>query len=72
MLRSLVVLPSRRGAGYGRMLVERLETVASGGVERIHLLTNGVQSFFRALGYVEADRAAAPAVIVARRQRLCA
>lgn len=28
LLRSLVVLPTRRGKGYGRMLVERLEGVA--------------------------------------------
>lgn len=41
LLRSLVVLPTRRGKGYGRMLVERLEGVADGAVDRLHLLTSG-------------------------------
>ena len=32
LFRSLVVLPTRRGKGYGRMLVERLEGVTDGAV----------------------------------------
>ncbi|KEQ54782.1 GNAT family N-acetyltransferase [Sphingobium chlorophenolicum] len=68
LLRSLVVLPTRRGQGYGRMLVERLERVADGTVERLHLLTNGSAEFFRGLGYVDADRDAAPAFIAATAQ----
>ena len=68
LLRSLVVLPTRRGQGYGRMLVERLERVADGTVERLHLLTNGGAEFFRGLGYVDADRDAAPAFIAATAQ----
>ncbi|EQB01169.1 GNAT family N-acetyltransferase [Sphingobium indicum] len=68
LLRSLVVLPTRRGRGYGRMLVERLEGVADGAVERLHLLTNGTGEFFRRLGYADADRGAAPAFIAATAQ----
>lgn len=68
LLRSLVVLASRRGKGYGRMLVERLEGVTDGAVERLHLLTNGSAEFFRGLGYVDADRDAAPAFITATAQ----
>lgn len=68
LLRSLVVLPTRRGQGYGRMLVERLEGVADGAVDRLHLLTSGTAEFFRALGYVDADRDQAPAFIVATAQ----
>lgn len=68
LLRSLVVLPTRRGKGYGRMLVERLEGVADGAVERLHLLTSGTGELFRQLGYVDADRDAAPAFIAATAQ----
>lgn len=68
LLRSLVVLPTRRSKGYGRMLVERLEGVADGAVERLHLLTDGSAEFFRGLGYVDADRDAAPAFITATAQ----
>jgi len=68
LLRSLVVLPTRRGKGYGRMLVERLEGVADGAVERLHLLTSGTGEFFRRLGYTDADRDAAPAFIAATAQ----
>ncbi|AOR80265.1 GNAT family N-acetyltransferase [Novosphingobium resinovorum] len=68
LLRSLVVLPTRRGKGYGRMLVERLEEIADGAVERLHLLTSGTGEFFRRLGYAEADRDAAPAFIAATAQ----
>lgn len=68
LLRSLVVLPTRRGRGYGRMLVERLEGATDGAVERLHLLTNGSAEFFRGLGYVDTDRDAAPAFIAATAQ----
>ncbi|MGN6376885.1 MAG: GNAT family N-acetyltransferase [Sphingomonas sp.] len=68
LLRSLVVLPTRRGEGYGRILVERLEGVADGAVKRLHLLTSGTGEFFRRLGYAHADRDAAPAFIAATAQ----
>jgi N-acetylglutamate synthase-like GNAT family acetyltransferase len=62
------VLPTRRGKGYSRILVERLEGVAERAVERLHLLTSGTGEFFRRLGYVDADRDAAPAFIAATAQ----
>lgn len=68
LLRSLVLLPSRRGLGHGRELVERLERCVAGAVERLHLLTNTAAPFFRANGYVDADRATAPAPIAASRE----
>lgn len=68
LLRSLVVLPSQRGRGYGRTLVERLEKVVEGAVDRLHLLTTGPARLFRELGYVEADRSEAPASISATAQ----
>jgi amino-acid N-acetyltransferase len=68
LLRSLIVLPTRRGQGYGRMLVERLEGIAEDVVERLHLLTSGTGEFFRKLGYVYADRDQAPAFIAATAQ----
>lgn len=68
LLRSLVVLPTRCGQGHGRMLVERLEGIIDGAVERLHLLTNDTAEFFRALGYVDADRERAPAYIATTAQ----
>lgn len=61
LLRSLVVLPSRKRQGHGGLLVAHAEAVARrDGVERLHLLTTTVADFFRARGYRDADRAAAP------------
>lgn len=69
LLRSLVVLRSRRGQGNGRRLVELVEGVARmDGVHRLHLLTKGAAQFFCDLGYIPADRLAAPAVIAASAQ----
>ena len=68
LLRSLIVLPTRRGQGYGRMLVERLEGIADDAVERLHLLTSGTGEFFRKLGYVDAARDQAPVFIAATAQ----
>lgn len=68
LLNSPVVLPTRRGQGYGQLLVERLESVVDDSVERLHLLTSGTGEFFRRLGYVDADRDAAPAFISATAQ----
>ena len=68
LLRSLVVLPSRRGAGHGQAIVRALEAVAAGDVARLHLLTTDAAPFFRALGYADADRARAPDPISATAQ----
>ncbi|MEN2787047.1 arsenic resistance N-acetyltransferase ArsN2 [Sphingomonas qilianensis] len=64
LLRSLVVLHDRRGAGLGRRIIAAVEREAlTLGVRRLHLLTTTAAPFFRACRYVEADRASAPAAI---------
>lgn len=69
LLRSLVVKRPYLRQGYGRLLVERLEELCGDGtIERLHLLTIGAAPFFRRLGYVDADRATAPASITASRE----
>ena len=69
LLRSIVILADRRGHGLGRTLVTTLEQQARNrGVERLHLLTTTAASFFRALGYTDADRGAAPQAVAASRE----
>jgi amino-acid N-acetyltransferase len=68
LVRSLVVLPSRRGSGHGSTLVARLEAVLPGEVERLHLLTATAAPFFRRLGYADSDRRQAPDAIAATEQ----
>lgn len=64
LLRSLVVLPSRKRQGHGGLLVAHVEAAARrGGAKRLHLLTTTVADFFRARGYRDVDRAAAPSAI---------
>jgi N-acetylglutamate synthase-like GNAT family acetyltransferase len=64
LLRSLVVAPAWRGAGVGGGLVRRLEEAAGAwGVGRWWLLTTTAEAFFRAQGFVEMPRAAAPPAI---------
>jgi N-acetylglutamate synthase-like GNAT family acetyltransferase len=66
LLRSLVVMNGRRGQGYGRQLVERLEVLARhGDIERLHLLTTTAAPFFPVLDYAITDRASTPASIAA-------
>jgi N-acetylglutamate synthase-like GNAT family acetyltransferase len=67
LLRSLVVLPSRRGHGHGVRLVRDVESMLAGHV-RLHLLTNTATDFFRALGFAEAARAEAPDNIASTQQ----
>lgn len=69
LLRSLVVMPSRRGQGYGAYLLGRVEACAGAAdVERLHLLTTTAAQFFSAHGYCTADRATAPAQVAASAQ----
>ena len=69
LLRSVVVLLDRRGAGVGRAIVAALEQNALElGVQRLHLLTTTAAPFFRAMGYAAADRQAAPSAIAASRE----
>lgn len=69
LLRSIVILADRRGHGFGRTLVTTIELQARNrGVERLHLLTTTAAPFFRALGYTDADRGAAPRAVAASRE----
>jgi amino-acid N-acetyltransferase len=61
LLRSLVVVPARRGAGLGGRLVDELERRAAGwGVRRWWLLTTTAEAFFAARGFRVVERSAAP------------
>jgi len=69
LLRSLVVLADRRGAGIGRALIAALEQEARElGVQRLHLLTTTAAPFFSTMGYAPSDRHAAPPAIAASRE----
>ncbi len=61
LLRSLVVVKSARGRGYGTAIRAALEAEArSEGVETIYLLTTTAAEFFAAAGYARTDRSEAP------------
>ena len=63
-LRSLVVAVEHRSAGLGTALVEHAERYArASGARSLFLLTTTVPGFFARLGYVVADRSAAPVTI---------
>ncbi len=69
LLRSLVVLQSRKRLGHGGLLVAHAEAHARrDGVNRLHLLTTSVADFFRARGYRPAGRADAPPAIAGTAQ----
>jgi N-acetylglutamate synthase-like GNAT family acetyltransferase len=60
-LRSVAVLGTARGHGLGRALVEHaLAEARAAGAREAWLLTETAESFFAALGWVRADRSAAP------------
>lgn len=64
LLRSLAVDEATRGRGCGRRLVAEAEQYAArNGVQSLYLLTTTAEEFFRRLGYVRIDRAAAPEAI---------
>ena len=57
LLRSLAVAPGFRNRGLGRDLVARLEKDASEhGVQRLVLLTETAEQFFKSVGYVRINR----------------
>jgi amino-acid N-acetyltransferase len=57
LLRSLVVAPEQQKRGVARDLVARLELDAQAqGIQRLVLLTETGESFFRRLGYAITDR----------------
>lgn len=69
LLRSVVVVSDRRGAGIGRALVAALENEARElGVQRLHLLTTTAAPFFGTMAYAPSDRHAAPPAIAASRE----
>jgi len=69
LLRSLVVEPSERGTGGGRLLVAAAEEHAhSQGVRSVYLLTTTAERFFGRLGFRRVDRDSAPATIRATRE----
>jgi arsenate reductase len=66
LIRSFVVLPGRRGKGYGRAMAQMLERLAEeDGARNLHLLTTGAAAFFEKAGYEKRDRSEVPAAIAA-------
>lgn len=64
LLRSLAVVPERRGFGEGQQLLAHAEREAwAKGVRTIYLLTTTAEDFFSKYGYARASREAAPAAI---------
>lgn len=69
LIRSLVIIQSRRGQGLGKVAVEvLLEQARLNGARRAYLLTTSAKSFFQRSRFREIDRATAPAVILQTRQ----
>jgi N-acetylglutamate synthase-like GNAT family acetyltransferase len=69
LLRSIVVDPAARGRGIGRAVTTvLLDQLSRDGVRNVYLLTTSAEALFKALGFVQIDRSAAPAEIMATRQ----
>lgn len=69
LLRSLVVLPARRGQGWGRaMLGWAMLQLAEGGVTDAYLLTTGIERLAARLGFATIGRSSAPPAVRASRQ----
>lgn len=69
LLRSVVVLPERRGKGEGRAVAEAvLDAARQAGVERAYLLTTSAEAFFMHLGFDRAERGEAPDAILQTKQ----
>ena len=69
LLRSLAVVPGRRGFGDGRRLLAHAENYAKSiGVRELYLLTTTAEAFFAKQGFTLTARDAAPAAIRATRQ----
>jgi len=64
LLRSVAVLPSARGTGLGRALVERaLVTAGEAGAKEVYLLTTTAEGYFQRLEFSEVPREAVPATV---------
>ena len=62
LLRSLALNATQRNGGWGRRLVQAIEThAAASEIASLYLLTTTAASFFEAGGFRRIDRAAAPA-----------
>jgi amino-acid N-acetyltransferase len=74
LLRSVLVVPTRRRHGLGRTIVAlTMDEAAALGARRIFLLTTDAQPFFERLGFVAIARKQAPPAIAATAEfeRLC-
>jgi len=74
LLRSVVILPARRGRGFGADLVAAMLAAARNhGARRVWLLTMDAAPFFARQGFSPADRGQAPRAIAATGEfaRLC-
>jgi len=60
LLRSVVVEPDERGAGYGRAVVEALLDRATPDATAAYLLTTSAEEFFADLGFERVERDRAP------------
>jgi arsenate reductase (glutaredoxin) len=66
LVRSIAVVPTARGKGFGKAVAMTLERLAGeDGAKRLHLLTTTAAPFFERLGYGAADRSTAPVEISA-------
>jgi amino-acid N-acetyltransferase len=61
LLRSLYVVPSQRGRGFGARLLAAIEArAASRGVRELYLLTTSAAAYFKSFGFSTASREDAP------------
>lgn len=64
LLRSIVLAPSLRGRGFGRLLYDAVAARAKReGVSDFYLLTEGAEPFFARLGFARIERGAVPEAI---------
>ena len=69
LIRSIVVIDSRRGGGHGSAILSWLEArAAEQQASDLYLLTTSATSFFQRHGYTALPRSAAPYAIAASRQ----
>ncbi|MBW9054815.1 arsenic resistance N-acetyltransferase ArsN2 [Rhizobium mesosinicum] len=69
LLRSIVVLPDRRGFGFGHAItLGLLDEAHRKGADAAYLLTESAAAFFQSLGFHPIARDEAPAAILTTRQ----
>ena len=67
LLRSMVVIPERRGQGMGRVLAELTIAKADRGAD-VYLATTAAAPFFRTVGFETVSRADLPSAVLSTRQ----